>query len=170
MKAWIVRAALCVAVVVPSARVEGQRSAMTRPFRESVTRRTQIVTDTLLRELTENIARVRARGGAIAYWVNFPTDSTVVQWSAVRRILLDTLRAREETDADSLVEILVVEVRNSSPKAMLLQLYTGAKWRCNGEWLGGRSGHDVFVPWQRAAKPPRERMFLDSHSAPCQVR
>ena len=170
MYAWIVRAALCVAVVVPSARVEGQAAAATRPFRESLSRRTQIVADTLLRELAAEIAIVRARGGAIAYWVTLATDSTVVQWSAVRRILVDTLRAREATDADSLIEILSIEVQKSSPEAIDLRLFTGAKWRCNGEWLGGGSGRDIFVPWQIAAKPPRERMFLDSHSAPCKVR
>jgi hypothetical protein len=135
-----------------------------------LSRRTQIVTDTLLRELKEKISSLRARGTSIAYLLTLPTDSTSVQWSAVRRVLIDTLRARQPTDADSLIEVLRVEVQKSSPKAIQLRLFIGAEWRCDGKWLGGGSERDVFVPWHRAAKPPDERMFRASDSAPCRDR
>ena len=167
MLSWIARASLLLAVALCSRVGEAQPLRGRLPAGESLDRRTQVVTDTLVSALAEDIVLLRARGGAIAFLLTLPSDSTVVQWSRVRRVLVDSLRARAPTDADTLVGVLTVDVRRSTPTELRLRIFIGAQWRCGDEWRGGGSGREIFVPWHDSAKPPLEQVSLDSDSLPC---
>jgi hypothetical protein len=167
---WIARVALVLAVALPSRAAIGQARATTPPPDTSLARRTQVVTDTVLRTLAPEIARARRRREASPYVLKLPTDTTIVHWARVRRTLVDSLRARAATEADTLVDILTIDVQRSTPVALSLRMFSGAKWLCHGEWRGGGRGVDVFVPWDTTTPPPMGRGYSNSHSLPCSVR
>ena len=166
---WIARAGLLLCLALPTRPAIGQPRAALAPVGDSLRWRTQVVTDTLLRRLQPVIAIVRKRGVAVPYLMTFPTDTTLVAWSRVRRVVGDTLQAREATDADSLAQVLTVEMQRATPTGVTIRLFIGAKWRCQGEWLGGGSGEDIFVPWDSAPPPPLVRVSIHSHSLACRT-
>lgn len=160
---------LTMCTVLPRA-VDGQAITSTTSELAASNRATRIVTDTLIRTLSVEISAAQARRSLAAYLLDLPSDSVLVQWSLVRRILSDTLRAREATEADTSSQTLWIVVRAATSSALTLSVLSGAKWKCGSEWHGGSSAREIFIPFDQSAAPPMVLRQQFSHSLPCPSR
>jgi hypothetical protein len=155
--------------VVPCA-VDAQVLSSTTSARASPDRATRIVTDSLVRALAVEIAAAQARRLPAAYLLDVPSDSAPVHWALVRRVLADTLRARDATEADTAMQTLWIVVRSATSSALMLSVLSGAKWKCGSEWYGGSSAREIFIPFDQSAAPPVVIRQQFSHSPPCLSR